>query len=126
MGGTPESFARAGRLGLPLVVAIIGGEPRRFRPLVDYYRENARQAGHTGNNLEVGIHSIGFIADTSAQALTTSIRPIRSCLTGSVKNGVGRRSLEPSSRPAEDRALLVGDPESIAEKIVYEHNVLEG
>jgi probable LLM family oxidoreductase len=128
VGGTPESFARAGKLGLPLVVAIIGGEPRRFRPLVDYYRENARQAGHTGNSLEVGIHSIGFIADTSAQA-ADDFYPSYAELF----NRIGKeRGWPPITRGQFDAsrgptgALLVGDPESIAEKIVYEHNVLGG
>ena len=127
VGGTPESFARAGKLGLPLVVAIIGGEPRRFRPLVDYYRESARQAGHTGNNLEVDIHSIGFIADTSAQA-ADDFYPSYSELF----NRIGKTGWPPITRAQFDAgrgptgALLVGDPESIAEKIVYENNVLGG
>src|ERR1700676_5214741 len=68
VGGTPESFARAGMLGLPLMVAIIGGEPRRFRPLIDLYREAARRAGHSPERLIVGLHSIGFLGDTTQQA----------------------------------------------------------
>jgi len=68
VGGTPESFVRAGKLGLPLMVAIIGGEPRRFRPLIDLYREEGRRAGHAADQLIVGIHSIGFLADTTEQA----------------------------------------------------------
>jgi probable LLM family oxidoreductase len=128
VGGTPESFARAGKLGLPLVIAIIGGEPRRFRPLVDYYRESARQAGQTGNNLEVGIHSIGFIADTSAQA-ADDFYPSYAELFNRIGRERGwppitRAQFEASRGPTG--ALLVGDPESIAEKIVYEHNVLGG
>jgi probable LLM family oxidoreductase len=128
VGGTPESFARAGQLGLPLVVAIIGGEPRRFRPLVDYYRESARDAGHTGNNLEVGIHSIGFVADNSAQA-ADEFYPSYAELF----NRIGKeRGWPPITRAQFDAsrgptgALLVGDPEAIAEKIVYENNVLGG
>src|ERR1700752_5066510 len=65
VGGTPESFVRAGKLGLPLMVAIIGGEPRRFRPLIDLYRETGRQAGHSPEQLTVGLHSVGFLADTA-------------------------------------------------------------
>src|SRR6202162_37613 len=68
VGGTPESFARAGALGLPLMVAIIGGEPKRFRPLVDLYREAGRGAGHPADKLIVGLHSIGFLGDTTQQA----------------------------------------------------------
>src|ERR1700720_4331939 len=68
VGGTPESFVRAGMLGLPLMVAIIGGEPKRFRPLIDLYREAGRRAGHSAAKLIVGLHSIGFLGDTTKQA----------------------------------------------------------
>ena len=65
VGGTPESFARAGTLGLPLMVAIIGGETRRFRPLVDVYREYGRRAGHAPDQLKVGVHALGYVAETT-------------------------------------------------------------
>src|SRR6184192_3747454 len=68
VGGTPGSFVRAGALGLPLMVAIIGGETRRFRPLVDLYRASAAQVGHAPESLDVGMHSLGYIAETSKQA----------------------------------------------------------
>src|SRR6478609_8739292 len=68
VGGTPESFVRAGMLGLPLMVAIIGGEPKRFRPLIDLYREAGRRAGHSPDKLIVGLHSVGFLGDTTKQA----------------------------------------------------------
>src|ERR1700752_3605090 len=68
VGGTPASFARAGRLGLPLMVAIIGGEPIRFRPLIDLYREAGRRAGHPAEKLIVGLHAIGFLGDTTEEA----------------------------------------------------------
>jgi probable LLM family oxidoreductase len=68
VGGTPESFARAGMLGLPLMVAIIGGETHRFRPLVDLYREAGRRAGHALEKLQVGLHSIGYVANTTQEA----------------------------------------------------------
>jgi len=68
VGGTPESFVRAGMLGLPLMVAIIGGEPRRFRPLIELYREASRRAGHSSERLAVGLHSVGFLADTTEEA----------------------------------------------------------
>jgi probable LLM family oxidoreductase len=68
VGGTPESFVRAGMLGLPLMVAIIGGEPHRFRPLVDMYRAAGKQAGHAPETLKVGIHALGYVAETDAQA----------------------------------------------------------
>src|SRR6202163_1800519 len=68
VGGTPASFVRAGTLGLPLMVAIIGGEPARFRPLIDLYRESGRHAGHPPENLIVGLHSLGYVAENSARA----------------------------------------------------------
>src|SRR6202790_3609287 len=61
VGGTPASFARAGVLGLPLMVAIIGGEPHRFRPLIDLYREAGVRSGHKLEDLKVGLHMIGFV-----------------------------------------------------------------
>src|SRR2546422_10300883 len=68
VGGTPQSFARAGLLGLPLMVAIIGGETRQFRPLVDLYHEAGRRAGHSPASLKVGMHSLGYVADTTKEA----------------------------------------------------------
>src|SRR2546425_4604502 len=68
VGGTPQSFARAGALGLPLMVAIIGGETQRFRPLIDLYREAGRQAGYSPEQLKVGMHSRGYVADASQEA----------------------------------------------------------
>src|SRR3954465_630353 len=68
VGGTPKSFARAGALGLPLMVAIIGGEVKRFRPLVDLYRETGRRAGHPPERLRVGLHMPGYVAPTTPEA----------------------------------------------------------
>lgn len=68
VGGTPESFVRAGQLGLPLMVAIIGGETHRFKPLVDLYRESGMKAGFTADQLKVGVHSLGYVAETTKQA----------------------------------------------------------
>src|SRR5215510_7092787 len=69
VGGTPESFIRAGMLGLPLMVAIIGGETRRFKPLVDLYREAGRRSGHSPEQLQVGVHSLGYVAQTTKEAV---------------------------------------------------------
>src|SRR6202011_3934624 len=68
VGGSPQSFVRAGALGLPLMVAIIGGEPHRFRPLIDLYREAGKRSGHAPEKLKVGIHALGYVADTDQQA----------------------------------------------------------
>ena len=128
VGGTPKSFVRAGALGLPLVVAIIGGEPRRFRPLVDMYREAGRRAGHSPEKLEVAIHSLGFLGDTTAQAADDLYPAYAQTFTH-----IGQeRGWPPTTRAQFDAtrtatgALLVGDPEAIAEKILYENEVLGG
>lgn len=68
VGGTPESFVRAGTLGLPLMVAIIGGETHHFKPLVDLYREAGKRAGHAPEKLKIGMHSLGYVAETREQA----------------------------------------------------------
>src|SRR5205085_12182835 len=64
----PQSFVRAGELGLPLMIAIIGGEPRRFRPLVDLYREAGSRSGHSPDRLKVGVHALGYVAATTREA----------------------------------------------------------
>ena len=74
VGGTPKSFARAGALGLPLMVAIIGGETRRFRPLIDLYHETGERVGHRADRLKVGVHSLGYVAAT-AQAAADDFYP---------------------------------------------------
>ena len=68
VGGSPNSFIRAGLLGLPLMIAVIGGETHRFRPLVDLYREAGQKAGHRPEDLKVGLHSLGYVAENSQQA----------------------------------------------------------
>ena len=128
VGGTPESFARAGRLGLPLAVAIIGGEARRFRPLVDLYREAGKRAGHAPETLTVGIHSIGYIADTTQQAADEFYPSYQDTFSRIGKE----RGWPPTTRAQFDAvrgpagALLVGDPETVAEKILREARELGG
>lgn len=128
VGGTPQSAVRAGTLGLPLVVAIIGGQPRQFRPLVDLYRESGRRAGHAPEKLDVSIHTIGFIADTPEEAAETFWPGYRESFTR-----IGReRGWPPVTRPQFDAAisplgaLMVGSPETVAEKIVAAHRALDG
>jgi probable LLM family oxidoreductase len=82
VGGTPESFVRAGSLGLPLMVAIIGGDPRHFRPLIDLYRAAGARAGHAPETLIVGLHSIGFVGDTSQIAADDFLSGLRAGVYG--------------------------------------------
>src|SRR5271154_5971203 len=128
VGGTPASFVRAGKLGLPLMVAIIGGEPKRFRPLVDAYREAGRRAGHPTEKLTVGLHSIGFLGDTTAQAADDFYPGYAHTFTEIGKE----RGWPPTTRAQFDAvrgptgALLIGDAETVAEKILYDNEVLGG
>ena len=128
VGGTPASFARAGTLGLPLAVAIIGGETHRFRPLVDLYREAGRRAGHQPEQLKVGLHSLGYVADTTKEAIDDFYPGYAKTFTE-----IGReRGWSPVTRAHFDAqtgargALLVGSPEEAAEKIIRHGEALGG
>ena len=128
VGGTPESFARAGMLGLPLMVAIIGGEPKRFRPLIDLYRAAGRRAGHSAEKLTVGLHSIGFLGDTTRQAADDFYPGYAHTFTEIGKE----RGWPPATRAQFDAvrgptgALLIGDAKTVAEKMLYVNEVLGG
>ena len=128
VGGTPASFARAGALGLPLMVAIIGGEPHRFRPLIDLYRETGLRAGHAPEKLVVGLHSLGYVADTTQQAADEFYPGYADAFTKIGKE----RGWPPVNRAQFDAqrgpmgALLIGSPEAVAEKILYENKALGG
>jgi len=128
VGGTPESFVRAGALGLPLMVAIIGGETRRFRPLVDLYREAGRRAGFSPDRLKVGVHSLGYVAATAQQAADDFFPGYARAI-----NTVGKeRGWAPMTRPQFDAqvtpngALLVGTAEEVAAKILRHSEALGG
>lgn len=128
VGGTPESFARAGLLGLPLMVAIIGGGFERFRPLVDLYREAGRRSGHDPATLKVGVHAMGFVGDSDAAA-RDAFFPGWAQLTGTV----GReRGWPPPTRARFDAqagpegAFLIGSPETVATKMLQADKALGG
>ncbi len=128
VGGTPASFARAGALGLPLMVAIIGGETHRFRPLIDIYREAGRKAGHAPEQLQVGLHSLGYVAETTEQANEEFFPGYAASMTRIGKE----RGWPPTTRSHFESqvgptgALLVGSPEEVAEKILRHANALGG
>ena len=128
VGGTPASFERAGRLGLPLMVAIIGGETHRFRPLVDLYREAGRRAGHPAEQLKVGMHSPAYVAETTGKAVADFLPGWMRAMNDIGRErgwGVIRREhLEAQRGPTG--ALLVGDPEEVADKIVRHSEALGG
>ncbi len=128
VGGTPESFARAGVLGLPLMVAVIGGETHRFRPLIDLYYEAGQEAGHSRDKLSVGLHSLGYVDHTSEKAVETFFPGYAETFTRIGKE----RGWPPVTRPHFDAqngpkgALLVGSPEEVAEKLLRHSDALGG
>jgi probable LLM family oxidoreductase len=128
VGGTPESFVRAGLLGLPLMVAIIGGEPRQFGPLIDLYRRAGAQAGHAPEALQVGLHVFGFVAE-STQAAADTIYPGWHEMFTKVSRERGfsppsRRQFDATSGP--DGAFFMGDPDTVADKLVRVSEQLGG
>ena len=128
VGGTPESFVRAGLLGLPLMVAIIGGETRRFRPLIDLYREAGRQAGHSPDKLKVGVHSLGYVAENTQEAVDDFYPGYANTMTEIGKERGWQKMTRASfdSQRGPQGALLVGDPDEVVEKIVRHSEALGG
>jgi probable LLM family oxidoreductase len=128
VGGTPASFVRAGTLGLPLMVAVIGGETHRFSPLVDLYREAGRKAGHPASQLKVGLHSLGYVAKTHEEAINGFYPGYAASMT---RIGM-ERGWPPMTRGRFDAqmgsggALLVGSVEGVAEKIIRHAEALGG
>jgi len=128
VGGTPESFVRAGMLGLPLMVAIIGGETHRFRPLVDLYRQAGKEAGHSPEQLKVGLHSLGYVANTRQEAIDDFFPGYAETFTRIGKERgwppVTFSRFEAQIGPLG--ALLVGSPEEVAAKILQHSEALGG
>ena len=128
VGGTLASFARAGFLGLPLVVAIIGGEPHRFRPLIDLYRRAGAEAGHPPEKLSVGVHAVGFLADTTEEAADVYWPGYERTFSK-----IGReRGWGPTTRAQYDAlrgptgALMIGGPDEIIAKVRHVNESLGG
>src|SRR5665213_374657 len=125
VGGTPQSVVRAGTLGLPLALAIIGGEPERFVPLIELYRNAGARAGHDPKTLAVGINSHGFIADTSQQAADDAYPPYAVTM-----GQIGReRGWPPPTRARFDAeraphgSMLVGSAQEVIDKMLFEHEL---
>ena len=129
VGGTPESFAKAGLMGLPLMVAIIGGETHRFGPLVDLYRRAGKQAGYKPEQLVVGMHAFGYVAETTEQAMEEMYEGYKVAMSGAIAR---ERGMPPVTRARFDAqagplgAFLVGSPELVAEKIKRHSDALGG
>jgi probable LLM family oxidoreductase len=125
VGGSPESVVRAGTLGLPLTIAIIGGQPERFVPLVELYREAAARAGHDPSTLPLAINTHAFVGATVEDADAAFMRTYLA-----VMNKIGRERGWPPSGPDQFRALrsprgalAVGSPQEVAEKILFQHEL---
>jgi len=126
VGGNPPSAIRAGSLGLPMALAIIGGMPERFSPFIDLFRQAARQAGHEADRLPVGINTHGYVADTSQQAADEFFPSYAAQMTH-----IGRERGWPPTTRAQFEAgrvlrghLAVGSPQEVIEKILYQHEAL--
>lgn len=128
VGGTPESFERAGLLGLPLMVAVIGGETHRFRRAVDLYRAAGAQAGHAPEKLKVGLHSLGYVAPSREEAVNDYFPGYAKTFTRIGRERgwppVSRERFEAQNGPTG--ALLVGDPDEVGEKILRHAEALGG
>jgi probable LLM family oxidoreductase len=128
VGGTPESFVRAGLLGLPLMVAVIGGETHQFRPLIDLYRQAGKEAGYSPEQLKVGLHSLGYVANTTEEAINGFYPGYAESMTKIGKE----RGWPPMTRAKFEAqagtrgALVVGSAEEVAEKIIRHSNALGG
>jgi alkanesulfonate monooxygenase SsuD/methylene tetrahydromethanopterin reductase-like flavin-dependent oxidoreductase (luciferase family) len=125
VGGNANSGVRAATLGMPLAVAIIGGEPRRFAPLVELYREAGRRAGHDPARLRVSINSPSYVADTAEQAAEEYFPSYAALFTQ-----IGReRGWGPMTREQFDilrsptGALILGSPQDMIDKILYEYEL---
>jgi probable LLM family oxidoreductase len=126
VGGNPPSAIRAGSLGLPMALAIIGGMPERFRPFIDLFREAAAKAGRDAAKLPVGINTHGYVADTSQAAAAEFFPSYAAQMTH-----IGReRGWPPTTRAQFDAGLhlrahlAIGSPEQVIEKILYQRQAL--
>lgn len=128
VGGTPASFVKAGQQGVPLVVAVIGGQTERFQPLVDLYRQAYEEAGHPAEKMKIGLHSLGFVGQNHQKTLDAYFPGYAKMF-----NNIGKeRGWPPVTREGYDAqsdeigALVVGDAKSVAEKIVRHSKALGG
>lgn len=129
VGGTPASFIRAGELGLPLMLASIGGQTHRFAPLVDLYKQAGARAGHPPEQLKIGLHSLGYVAETTEEAVHDYFPGYQKVFTEVGKErgyapitqqGFNVQNVSPQG------ALLVGSPEDVVEKIIHHSEALGG
>jgi probable LLM family oxidoreductase len=128
VGGTPESFVRAGLLGLPLMVAIIGGETRSFKPLIDLYRRAGREAGYSADQLKVGVHSLGYVAESTQEAANDFFPGYAHTMTeiGKERGWPRMTRADFDTQTGPQGALLIGDPDEVIQKIIRHSKALGG
>ncbi|MEM1121640.1 MAG: LLM class flavin-dependent oxidoreductase [Bacteroidota bacterium] len=129
VGGTPASFARAGALGLPLMLAVIGGQTHKFKPLVDLYRKTGASAGHAPEVLKVGLHSFGYVANSMEEAID-DFYPKYAAVIASMNKERGwvapsREQFERQARDAKG-AIVIGSPSEVVRKIKRHSEALGG
>ena len=127
VGGTPQSVVRAASLGLPMALAIIGGDPRRFAPYFDLYREAWAKASREPEDVKLSLNMHGFVADTTEAAKDIFFEP-----HNGVMNRIGReRGWPPSGRREFEHScgptghLLIGDPDRVADRIIELHTIFK-
>jgi alkanesulfonate monooxygenase SsuD/methylene tetrahydromethanopterin reductase-like flavin-dependent oxidoreductase (luciferase family) len=128
VGGTPASFERAGQLGLPLMLAVIGGQTHRFNTLVNLYKSTAKQYGHKDDDLKLGLHSFGYVANSRKEALD-DFYPGYARVLNAMKKERGwvaptREQFE--NMTDEKSAIVIGDPDQVAQKILRHSEALGG
>jgi len=128
VGGTPESFVRAGLLGLPLMVAIIGGETRNFKPLIDLYRRAGREAGYSADQLKVGVHSLGYVAKSTQEATNDFFPGYARTMTeiGKERGWLRMTRADFDAQTGPQGALLIDDPDEVVKKIIRHSKALGG
>jgi len=128
VGGTRGSFIRAGSLGLPLMVAVIGGETHRFRPLVDLYRQAGKEAGYSPEQLKVGLHSLGYVAESTEEAIENYYPGYAEAFTkiGKERGWPPVTRTQFNAQVSTMGALVVGNPEEVAAKILRHSKALGG
>ena len=128
VGGTPQSFLRAGNLGLPLMIAVIGGETHRFKPLIDMYKEAGRRAGHSPDKLKVGLHSLGYVAESHQEAIENYFPGYAKTFTRIGKERgwppVTLQRFKDQNGP--NGALMIGSADEISQKILNHSRALGG
>ncbi|MEL7161778.1 MAG: LLM class flavin-dependent oxidoreductase, partial [Bacteroidota bacterium] len=129
VGGTPASFVRAGSLGLPLMLAVIGGQTHQFKPLVDLYRQAGQKAGFLPEELKVGLHSFGYVANSTKEAIDDFYpKYVEVIASMNKERGWVPPSRERFEAQALDKkgAIVIGSPKEVAEKILRHSQALGG